>query len=106
MNKRCAIRVSNNLKDITIVSINRLIKNFIVPGQEGRHRMRMLLCKFRAAFNVGEQECDDARGRHTHKNPLLLKYLSNYFFLFASPRKSNGGLWFNLIRFAPISPTY
>jgi hypothetical protein len=54
--ERRAKCVAYNLKDISIAGLNGLAQNLMVTREQGRHRIRILLCDFGAAFDVGEEE--------------------------------------------------
>ena len=54
-------RITHELKDIPVVRINRLMQNFMVAREERRHRFDMMLCQFRAAFNIRKEKGDSAR---------------------------------------------
>ena len=53
--------VANNLKDVSILRLSSLILYFMMPRQQSRHRIWILLCEFGAAFNVRKEEGDSAR---------------------------------------------
>jgi hypothetical protein len=52
--KRGGELITNHLKDIPVMTLNRLIQNFMMPREQSGHSIRVLLCKFGAAFDVSE----------------------------------------------------
>jgi len=49
-------RISNDPKDKAMIRFNGLIQDGVMPRQQFWHLLRMLLRKFRAAFNIGEKK--------------------------------------------------
>jgi len=48
------------LKDISIVRLNGLMQYLVMAREQSRHGIRILLCEFGTAFNIGEEEGDGA----------------------------------------------
>ena len=63
--------ITHNLKDISIMRLNRLIQNLMMPRQKSGHFARMFLCEFGAAFDIGEEESDSAGGESHSTSPPL-----------------------------------
>src|SRR5688500_14978877 len=60
-------RVTNNLKDKSIVSLNALSQNFVMARKQGGHVLRMLLRKLGAAFDIGKKKCHRTSGNVIHR---------------------------------------
>ncbi len=56
-------RVANRLEDHAILRRDGLAEQHIVAYQRGAHGVWLLLPESRAAFNIGEQECERASGQ-------------------------------------------
>jgi hypothetical protein len=62
----CTKRIANDLKDISVISLDRLPQNFMVTREQVGHRIGMLLRDFGTAFNVSEKEGDGAGWQIVH----------------------------------------
>jgi hypothetical protein len=54
MMERRSKRIAHQLKDISLIRLNGLIENLMMPRKQSRHFIRMLLCEFGAAFDIRE----------------------------------------------------
>src|SRR6266545_13214 len=64
-------RIPNNLKNVAVMRLNGLVENFMMPRKQSRHRIRILLRQFCAAFDISKEERNGARGEICHTtNPL------------------------------------
>ena len=54
--------ITHDLKDASIMRLNRLIQNLMMPRQKSGHFVRMFLREFGRALDVCEEEGDRAGG--------------------------------------------
>ncbi len=64
-------RVADDLENIAVMCFNHLMQDLIMARQKNRHGVWILLRQFRAAFDVGEEEGDGARGKVSHDVPPM-----------------------------------
>ena len=57
--------IACDLKDKSVMSLNGVVQNFIVPRKQSRHVIRILLRKFRTAFNI-RKEKSNCTGRNNY----------------------------------------
>jgi hypothetical protein len=53
--------------------LNGLFQDFVMSRKQGKYGIRILLCQFGAALDVGEEEGDGARGESHNPNPFNAK---------------------------------
>jgi hypothetical protein len=48
--------IPHHLKDVAVMRLNGSVQHFMMPRKQGEHFIRILLCQFRAAFNIGKKK--------------------------------------------------
>lgn len=69
--------ITHNLKDISIMRLNRLVQNFMMPRQKSGHCARIVLRELGRALDVCEEEGDGAGGESHYISSSVFRAKSN-----------------------------
>ncbi len=89
--ERHAERIADDLKDIAVVSLHRLMQQGMMPSAQGFPLPGILLRECGAALNVGEEKRDGAGGKSFHllfhyELPTIATRVSRFWNVRNSPR--------------------
>ena len=62
--------ISHFEKGISVMRLDAVLQNLIVPRHQAGRGIGMLLCKFGGAFDVGKKECDRAGRKVGHRGSI------------------------------------